>query len=152
METVIQSHAARRENRRSEPSQVRRTTTTACAAPDPCAKPATAEDNPLGVVAAAYAIRNRERVMNVVRSYPALAAILREVPAAVHAAFGSHCPLVLDARCFGVSPTDDELEVSIETPPGVVDALARLHDFDEAWWLDRVPEASGKLVITIEYV
>jgi hypothetical protein len=49
-------------------------------------------------------------------------------------------------------PLADQLVVRIGITSGPEAALAHLKRFDSEWWLDKVAQAQGKLVINLEFI
>jgi hypothetical protein len=48
-------------------------------------------------------------------------------------------------------PESNQLVASISTSLSPEEALGRLEQFDDKWWLDAVPQAQGKLCIKLEF-
>jgi hypothetical protein len=49
-----------------------------------------------------------------------------------------------------VSPLDEQLLVHIGTSLPLDVALAQLKSFDRDWWLDKIDQAQGKIIINLE--
>ena len=105
----------------------------------------------LRAVESRYSLRNRERVRAFLCDNPYLVPLLVELPKAVDRTFGSGTPVALQRSRFSTPGSDDTLEAMVQVDAAVGDVLDRLHAFDEAWWIDRVPLADGRLDIHVEY-
>ena len=106
----------------------------------------------LAVVESTYSIREHARTMSFLRGASHLVPLLLAIPKAVLSAFAEECPLVLEVSCVDEYGDEDELVVLIQTRLGAADALARLRDFDDAWWLDHLSQTNGKITINVEFV
>jgi hypothetical protein len=106
----------------------------------------------LALVESAYSIRDHARTMGFLRGASHLVPLLLALPQAVLSAFGDECPLVLEVSLVDEHGDEDELVVLIQTRLGAVEALARLQTLDDAWWLDRVSQTNGKIMVNVEFV
>jgi len=67
----------------------------------------------------------------------------------------NHFPRPLLSLAVATDPEEfiaDQLVVSIVTTLNPGEAVAALHRFDKAWWLNSVKRSQGKLCITLECI
>lgn len=100
----------------------------------------TAARNDLTRVRAAYAFSDEDTVTARLEESPFLIPLLEEARGRLAAHFGADAPVRIDPA-FNLEELDPDLwdrslfaRVETDLPPH--DALARLGDFEEEWWLD----------------
>ena len=115
-------------------------------------QPPDLSDDALDRLAARYAFRQPEAVVDYLRQYPHLVPILFEAAEVIPRYFGANAPLALDVF---VDPEDEtesrELFALVRVALDPEEVLDRLDRFDEEWWLDRSPDGPGTLVVSTEY-
>ncbi len=112
----------------------------------------TAPETMLASVSQLYEFADYFMVMRFLRNHPDLAALLLDAHDRLSEHFGD-CVRRLAVVVDPDSPDDEgELMVLVRTPLGPRDALAQLRALDEAWWLDALPRADGRMTIDVEYV
>lgn len=97
-----------------------------------------------------YAVTDVERVIGFLRQSPTLVSLLAEATEAVGEHFPD-MPLALEVVADPDVSDAEHLALSVGTSLPVPEAFDRLQHFDEDWWLDRLPRAEGKLVITLTF-
>ncbi len=97
-----------------------------------------------------YALTDEKRVTEFLRQFPALVPLLAEATEAVGEHFPD-MPLALEVVADPDVSDAVHLALAVGTSLPVPEAFDRLQRFDEEWWLDHLPRAEGKLVITLVF-
>ena len=97
-------------------------------------------------------MRNRKSVEGIVKSRPFLLDVLREAYTEIRARFGSESVLLESLDWLEDQPDEGKLIIAIQTKLSVVEARAKLKDFDTTWWLPNIRKAKGYLSIILEYI
>lgn len=106
-------------------------------------------ESELARLEAHYDFGGKADVREFVRAHPQLLALLMEARGEIESRFpGANVTLRLltDPEI----PNRKDLYVGIETDLCVNDALSRLGELDEAWWLDRAAQADGLMCVDVE--
>ena len=111
-----------------------------------------ADAEQLNVVRSLFKLRDPDRVMRFLMGNTYMLSVLKELPSAVEAVFGPGTPVALRVACYGRPGVDDELEACVQTSLCPPESLARLHELDEAWLLERDNSVHGKLTVLHERV
>ncbi len=97
-----------------------------------------------------YTFRERAEVLWFLERYPFLVSLLLEA----YGKIGNHFPypqvfleVVTDPEAFD----DYQLVIFIATNFAPDEAVGKLEQFDEDWWLDALDRAQGKLCINVEF-
>ena len=98
-----------------------------------------------------YILSKSSTVGNFLQVHQELGLLLNEAYQELRKYFSSEdlkLELVTDPEIAG----DQQLFVYISTSMQVTDALKRLDEFDEQWWLDRIDRADGLLNFNLRFV
>jgi hypothetical protein len=117
----------------------------------PSQEPTAAEVVMLSKVESAYQWRNPMRIGQFLRKETYLLPILVDLPVAIASSFGGGVPLAISVVSYGAPFIDDEIDVAVRTRRDVDDARLRMDAFDEAWWLDAMMCARGKMSVSLEF-
>lgn len=98
-----------------------------------------------------YTLRERAEVMPFLERYPFLTSLLLEAYSKVKEYFPDS-QAFLEIVGDPEETDDDQLVLFIATNSDPDEALERLDQFDENWWLDALDRAQGKLGISVEFV
>lgn len=98
-----------------------------------------------------YVFRERDLVLPFLRQHFFLIPALLEAPAVVWRYF-PFSPLVLEVVTDPEVPDDEQLMMYISTEVDAEEALSRLNQLDEDWWLDALEQVEGKMCIDLEFV
>ena len=97
-----------------------------------------------------YVVSDPDEVADYLRQYPHLLPLLAEAAAVIPRYFPDDLRLVLEVFSDNeTGETDRELFIVAQTSLEPEEALARLHQLDEEWWLDVSPNGPGTLVVTV---
>jgi hypothetical protein len=106
-------------------------------------------DSDIRARVAAFAIQNEPAVSRFLAGHPDLLPLLDQLVLAVRRHVGQEAPIALEVFRDPEATGHEELCAAIGTTLPADDALRRLSDFDEEWWLDAMPAARGKLMVTL---
>lgn len=98
-----------------------------------------------------FSYRRPQEVRQFLEAHPFLVSLLREARARIDEYFGSHNDVVLEVVTEADAEDDRELFAFVQTDLPHQEALARLEQLDEDWWLDASDRAQGKLCIHVEF-
>ena len=99
-----------------------------------------------------YQISDEEEVLSFLERHPAVAPLLFEIRSNIRRFFDED-PVRLDMSHDPEWPEDEpELVVNIQTALEPMEALARLHKFDDEWWIKRLRETRPPLIVSIQLV
>ncbi|MBV9020754.1 MAG: hypothetical protein JOZ71_08565 [Ktedonobacteraceae bacterium] len=99
---------------------------------------------------AVYSFRNKQKILRFLETKQFLILLLLEARFHIAKFFpGSEVFLEIDTD--PEAPTDEQLVAFIATSLPSNEALARLKQLDEDWWLNALDRAQGKLCITVEF-
>jgi len=95
-----------------------------------------------------YDIENAKDVDAYVKEHPSLVPILAEAPGEIRAVFGDTGAPTLRLQH---DPEEGDCWLSIRIPSDVVDEtiLPVLYEFEDRWWLDRVPSTDATVVFDV---
>jgi hypothetical protein len=99
-----------------------------------------------------YIIKKPKDVGEFVSENLYLLDLLEEIPLKLKKFFGENQELSLE---FFLDPEDvnwHRLQVKIQTELSVNEAMAKLNNFDEEWWIDNEERSNSKVTIRLEYV
>lgn len=99
-----------------------------------------------------YIVSDRRAVREFLRMHPDLAGMLIEAYEPLADAFGPFPRVSLSIMRDPEIEDKVELLGSILTPLGAAEALARLEQFDDRWFLHQLKQASGLLNFDLEFV
>jgi len=97
-----------------------------------------------------YEPTDRVAVAQYLRTYPFLTDLLIELADKAREYFGSDIRLGLEVVIDPEADDHDDLFAFIHTSLPRVEARARLHAFDDGWWLDQSDRAQCRLTIDVE--
>lgn len=97
-----------------------------------------------------YTFRRASEVSEFLETEPALIPLLAEARKQIENYFGD-VELVIEVITEPEAAGDRELVIFIRTDLPPDEALHRLEQLDDDWWLDASTEAKGKLCIHIEF-
>ena len=109
-------------------------------------------DGPIGNLRKRYEFREGGEVENFLRQNPFLTELLLVAPGKIRKYFGSGPQLALKVVKDPEVGKDRRLFVLIRTELHPEDALDRLDELYDDWWLDMLSRANHKLSIDVEYV
>jgi hypothetical protein len=96
-----------------------------------------------------YQIADEEEILAFLERHPTVAPLLFDIRSNIRRFFGED-PVRLDMSHDPEWPQDDpELVVNIQTPLEPEEALARLHKFDDEWWITRLSESQAPLIVSM---
>lgn len=98
-----------------------------------------------------FTLRRTEEVRQFLEAHPFLISLLKEARARIDEYFGSHNDVVLEVVTEPEADDDRELFAFVQTDLPHQEALARLEQLDEDWWLDASDRAQGKLCMHVEF-
>jgi hypothetical protein len=104
----------------------------------------------IGLLERLYTFRKREEVLWFLERYPFLVSLLLEAHYEIEKYF-SHSQICLEVVTDPEAMDDYQLAVFIVTKLGPDEAVDRLEQFDEGWWLDVLDQAQGMLCIDVEF-
>lgn len=96
-----------------------------------------------------YDLGEHADALQFVRAHPQLLALLMEARGEIELRFPG-ANVTLRVLTDPEIPDRQDLYVGIETDLCVNDALSRLGELDEAWWLDRADQADGLVCLDVE--
>ena len=98
-----------------------------------------------------YALREPERVWQFLEKHPFLVPLLLEAPTEINHHFpGDSLSLEVAIDPESASSDDDELVLQIATNIEAEESVDRLWKLDEAWWINSLDRAKGKMFINLE--
>jgi hypothetical protein len=96
-----------------------------------------------------YQMTDQDEVLAFLERHPTVAPLLFELRGNIRRFFGED-PVRLDMFYDPEWPEDDpELVVNVLTELEPMEALARLHSFDDEWWIKRVSEIRPPVIVSI---
>jgi 16S rRNA C967 or C1407 C5-methylase (RsmB/RsmF family) len=96
-----------------------------------------------------YQMTNEEEILAFLERHPAVAPILPDIRSNIRRFFGED-PVRLDVFHDPEWPQDDpKLVLNVLTELEPKEALARLHRFDDEWWITQVSESRSPLIVSI---
>ncbi len=98
-----------------------------------------------------YSFRNPAEVFSFLQTHPFLTPLLLEAYPQIEERFGPNPEVVLEVITDPEAADDQELFAFIRTDLAPEEALEKLHQLDENWWLDEADRANGKLCIHVEF-
>lgn len=99
-----------------------------------------------------YEIADEDAILEFLERYPDVAPLLSDIRANIRRFFGEEpvrLELSYDPECPEVDP---DLVANIQTLYRSQEALDRLHQFDDAWWIKKLGETNAPLIVSIEHV
>jgi hypothetical protein len=97
-----------------------------------------------------YQISDEQEILAFLERYPAAAALLFDIRISIRRFFGED-PVRLDMFYDPEWPEDGpKLVVNIKTPAGPMEALDRIHRFDDEWWIEKHKDIDVPLLVTFE--
>lgn len=97
-----------------------------------------------------FAVRERKEVKRFLGESPFLIPLLMEIHTKIQEYFPG-TKSVLEVVADPEEKDDVQMVLYIKTDFQPEEALARLHCFDEEWWLDAMDQASNKLCVHLEF-
>ncbi|GAB4405751.1 MAG: hypothetical protein Kow00123_18070 [Anaerolineales bacterium] len=98
-----------------------------------------------------YDLAGQQEVLHFLDTYPFLVPLLLEAYAKITQVFGPACAVTLKVVTDPEAPDDRELFALVRTTLPPSEALRKLDELDQGWWLDKADEARGKLCIHVEF-
>jgi hypothetical protein len=99
-----------------------------------------------------YQITDEEEILAFLERYPAVAPLLHDVRSNIRRFFGED-PVRLELFYDPEWPEDGpKLVVNIQTHYASREALDRLHQFDDEWWIKSRGEINAPLMVSFEHV
>jgi len=98
-----------------------------------------------------YSFRNPTEVVNFLQTHSLLVPLLLEAYPRIEEHFGPNPEVVLEVVTDPEAADDQELFAFIRTDLAPDEALEKLHQLDQNWWLDEADRANGKLCIHVEF-
>ncbi len=98
-----------------------------------------------------YSFRNRLEIFEFLRNHLFLIPLLQEAPNQITKYFGTSLQLILEVITDPEATEDHELILFIHTDLSPDEALDKLEQLDENWWLDASVNADGKLCVHVEF-
>jgi len=99
-----------------------------------------------------YQITDEEEILAFLERYPAVAPLLHDVRSKIRKFFGED-PVRLEMFYDPEWPEDGpKLVVNIQTHYASREALDRLHQFNEGWWIKSRSEIDAPLMVSFEHV
>ena len=96
-----------------------------------------------------YQMTDEGDILAFLERHPTVAPLLFDIRSNIRRFFGED-PVRLDMFHDPEWPQDDpELVVNIQTALEPMEALARLHKFDDEWWIKRLSETRAPLIVSI---
>jgi len=103
----------------------------------------------MGELRREFQISDDEEILAFLERHPAVAPLLFDIRSNIRRFFGEDS-VRLDMFHDPEWPQDDpELVVNIQTALEPKEALARLHRFDDEWWIKRLSETQPPLIVSI---
>ncbi len=93
-----------------------------------------------------------DRVVRYLEKHPPLASVLKEAHERIRKYFGQDARVVLDAIKDSEMDDNERLFAFVQTNLSADDALDRLDELYEQWWLDRLSMVQPKMSIDVEFV
>lgn len=99
-----------------------------------------------------YQLDDEEDILAFLERYPAVAPLLFDIRSNIRRFFGE------DSVRLGMFhdpewPEDDaELIVNIQTRMSPTEALDRLHQFDDEWWIKKLSESRAPLIVSLNLI
>ena len=109
-------------------------------------------DGQIGRLRKRYEFRGRAAVEDFLRENPFLVSLLSDAFVSIRKYFGSGTRAVLQVIKDPEAQADRRLFVFIPTRLRPKEARIRLKSLDKGWWINALPEARGKVTISLEYV
>lgn len=103
------------------------------------------------MISAWYDFAERDEVVRFLGSHPFLAPLLIEARLKIAEVFGHASRVVLEVITDPEAPADRQLFAFVQTDLPPDEALQKLNQLDQEWWLDKLDEAQGKLCIHVEF-
>ncbi len=97
-----------------------------------------------------YIVKNPIQVSAFLGSYPFFGKLLPSIKSKIETYFGD-APVYLEVTSDPEIPGDVILEVAISPLDEPAQALKKLRQLDQDWWLEAMDETQDKLDITLEY-
>lgn len=109
------------------------------------------DEDKLKSVIAAFNLMNSSLVIRFLRENLHLVRLILTARSKIADYFGQTTPLALS---IAQDPDEgaEELYFFIQTKLSAKEAVPLLEEFEEAWWLDALPQARCKMTIKLEYV
>lgn len=99
-----------------------------------------------------FRIRGREAVLHFVEAHPELNTLLLEAASALDRYFGPGQRATLEIILDPETENAPELVAHVKTSLSVPEALDRLDQFDQEWFLDRVRSVKGLFNVNLVFV
>lgn len=99
-----------------------------------------------------YSLRDAAFVMGFLRIYPALIDLLLEAPTYLERTFGPNPQVVLEIVVDPESEDSEELFANIRTSLPVEEALERLNQLDDVWFLAQLGQTGGRFNFNLEFI
>lgn len=98
-----------------------------------------------------FVFRDAPAVRSFLRAHPELGSVLLGARPLVEKHFGSERPVCLEVVVDPENAGGDQLFAHIHTSLSVKEALARLDEFDEEWFLHQLPQVRDQLSFDLEF-
>ena len=105
--------------------------------------------NALETLSTDYATRTYTHVVSYLQRWPHLVPLLQAAVPHVEAVFGSGLRMILEVVDDPEAP--QQLMAYIPTKLAPEQAVAKINEFDSAWWLSQLGDAQGKLMFDVEF-
>ena len=99
-----------------------------------------------------YAFQDAAEILRFVRAYPSAVDILSEALPYLERLFGPAPQVILEVTFDPESEGSEELFGYIQTSLPVEEALDRLHQLDQEWFLAQISRVRGRLNFNLEFV
>lgn len=106
----------------------------------------------LGLLGWLYEFRDFQAVAAILRDKPQLIGLLVEMYGQICIRFGPENPITLDRFFDPEAQTHNELVIIVRTLFTPEVAMKALDNFDMEWWLEALPRAQNKVIVTVEYM
>jgi hypothetical protein len=95
-------------------------------------------------------LRNPSEIKSFLKGNLALVSLIKNSFKYIRQIFGHNTNIELELIRDAESPTGEELVVFVQTPLRPEEALSKLHELDELWWIEASGKSNGRVSIHIE--
>lgn len=120
--------------------------------PDPGSSTVQALNSDIEEIEKIYELTRKTEVVNFLTTYPFLTDLLLEAFGQVEKFFGLNPDVTLEVVQDLEATDERELVASIHTSLPPDEALDRLDQLDDHWWLDAMTKAQGNFCINLEFL
>lgn len=110
------------------------------------------QEEKLSQIRRIYGFRGEAEAVRFLRMHPALIDLLLEAPPHVERYFGANPEVVLEVVVDPEANDSEELFANIRTSLPVEEALERLDQLDEGWFLAQLERTDGRFNFNLEFV